>query len=1782
MSPEDRRKAEAWWSRQLEKFPQLAQKYGTQVPIAQDGQIPRNVIADVQTARQAQTPLVGQGTPLPGQRQIIPPEPVNWREVGRDITSGIANLPTMGLNLIPGLNPQQATEDVTSKMFGVEPRPFDIPEDAGKLRTGLDPIMPTISGIGTIGSRFLDPLAAGAWQLGGELGMGDPHGQVSARKALRDAGYGPLESITGAYEQADIPWWQKIPVEIATSPEELIPGIGMYAGATRLAAKQLGRTATREVAEEAAPVVAREVAEEVPVVDEVVQPEVVQEPIQLGLTPREGAQYVFDETAPARIAEDIPVPQIQEVTSTAQSRIDQIIEDVTDTYDVRGMNITKVGTSPNKTNPEKAQENVREKFGQLITGNLNDAQAKRASDYISKQTGVDPEEIRRLAGEAGVQETFGPQLTPDQQLVETIAEQIDSAWNRRTEFSPEIETQLDNLITFRQEGKNQLLGFKSHYGRIRNQVAKEVGMSPAELEKYIDNMSQGTFPQPDPFPGGVPSPGWKVQQLVGDPQRQKEIDRFAIQLEMPLLPKGSKPKEVEERLALSKNEGYPIPADRPGTTNVSAGTQLARSSKDKLLTVVNDLESALRGLITPDEQAHILDKNAGTTLKDILSAAGAKTAVGKNLIVRYEGAVNARMNDIQIDAVQGDKLLEGLGFGARERGRYFSTERSFVLNQADIGTAADPGPIRVLYRALHGEVGGQEWSEATSELSKRMWITGENLPASVLAHPAMAPEKAAQREELFDFLREMTDMESAMRIDFDPKMGFIREDYFHRGWKPVEKLGDDVIRGNTQRLAETPSFAKARTTLRFWQLEEAGFEPLFWNPVHQAINSSQMGIKDRLQKELVEYMQNPLVNVAHAVGDQDEALQRLKSLYGMEFRVPKVGPAFEGKGFKVTEEMPAVEGVGQSVTQDVFREGMYAVPTGVADTLEQIWRGGTTNFNKVLNVSIPMTDKTYPVNLGKLIDAMVFIPKRIKLFASLFQITDFSRRLGIGSTHAIVDDVFRNMNLGMSPKESFESGVEVASGFKQHAGAAGKGWWNMWGDYFQGGKSAHYRNLLSSREITGIEAVLEGGGRQGQISWNNLVRNGLNVRDLTILPREDMLRIVDGISQNTNFPLKVGRYIKELEYSSRRGLFDRVYPAAIMTDVKYNLIPMAMKAYPNATDDQIMALVAKQANMKYSTLLRSQSALNQTAREILSRLAFSINENESLIRQMTGAFAGSDTRFWRTYWVSAGAFFMLAGNAIHMATGLVTEGKPKPLPVDRYVPFYRKEGLMPIGFKSRFLNPDIPLRTRSGERAMMDMLGQLDTFGRMLGGFEFISQRQSAPVGALRHLYSKTDFYGRDTDQFGWAGTALQFAYDVGVPIGMGEAVMGATSKFAGDVPLPSMGTFIGPDTTLGDILPVSEQSLGLGGMIAEATGENIKAQSVVDMETRMIKNTFPDGVPTGIDEKIKKIKPWAQIRMKDLDSDEKLKVLNDPANQHFIEELNRQSKEKADMDNIWHEEKQDRDEIKSGRMLAEDNLVNRYDTQANNNIAWDPKGFREEVSRISLEARARSEMVSDKYADNLQKKISNEPWSREKEAEEKVKRPIRWAEYRYYNLFKKHGTDFEQMDWDAFDADFAAERALWGTELTEKFDAVQRQKSAERHNPRVQQYYDAMDLLEQVGWFGKEEDDRLTEMITQYHDRMPKRKDGSGLREEWDKWLKGGTQERTRIERNSYYNVTIKLLKQERDRARQAILMSPEYGKQVDRAVIEWFGRVPSHQENLQLYYDLYEVMPRKMQLVR
>ena len=93
----------------------------------------------------------------------------------------------------------------------------------------------------------------------------------------------------------------------------------------------------------------------------------------------------------------------------------------------------------------------------------------------------------------------------------------------------------------------------------------------------------------------------------------------------------------------------------------------------------------------------------------------------------------------------------------------------------------------------------------------------------------------------------------------------------------------------------------------------------------------------------------------------------------------------------------------------------------------------------------------------------------------------------------------------------------------------------------------------------------------------------------------------------------------------------------------------------------------------------------------------------------------------------------------------------------------------------------------------------------------------------------------------------------------------------------------------------------------------------------------------------------------------------------------------------------------------------------------------------------------------------------------------------------------------------------------------------------------------------------------------MPKRKDGTGLIDDWDDWLKGSSQQKRLVERNSFYRSTIKLLINDRTRGRNQILMGPD-GQEIDRYVIEWFGRNPAHSDNLPLYVQLYEVAPKRM----
>ena len=201
----------------------------------------------------------------------------------------------------------------------------------------------------------------------------------------------------------------------------------------------------------------------------------------------------------------------------------------------------------------------------------------------------------------------------------------------------------------------------------------------------------------------------------------------------------------------------------------------------------------------------------------------------------------------------------------------------------------------------------------------------------------------------------------------------------------------------------------------------------------------------------------------------------------------------------------------------------------------------------------------------------------------------------------------------------------------------------------------------------------------------------------------------------------VPRAFKELERLMREGLFGGVYPAAIINDVVKNITPQMIRTYPQLTDEQLMRQIAHAANVKFSSLPPNQSAFQQRAlRHFLTRILFSLNENEGLLRQATKTLpvgfklsknpkeiitrGAGTSKFWADHWVGAFLFLTASANLVHFAsTG-------KPLPLDRYKPISSdKFGPLPFGYNTEFASPNIPLTGKGSTEIMLDLVGQMDT-----------------------------------------------------------------------------------------------------------------------------------------------------------------------------------------------------------------------------------------------------------------------------------------------------------------------------------------------------------------------------------------------------------------------------------------------------------------------------------------
>jgi len=221
--------------------------------------------------------------------------------------------------------------------------------------------------------------------------------------------------------------------------------------------------------------------------------------------------------------------------------------------------------------------------------------------------------------------------------------------------------------------------------------------------------------------------------------------------------------------------------------------------------------------------------------------------IDERLLQLHESAIANETRRARIIRDAGNRKLTQAGVGKRIMGTVAPREQDMPV-------------LRELNRALHN-------------------------PSQVEAGRLTVPEHL---RGIYDDLRSLTDWEQAARIDFDPNMATV-DDYFYRGWKAPKGV---PASGETPGLARKPSFRMPRVEATYDEMLDAGFEPLFWNPVEQWRVSRLQGVRYRQQMELVAALKN--------MGD-DAIRPHDGGPIPQGWRTPRVGQAFEGKPFGYTD-----------------------------------------------------------------------------------------------------------------------------------------------------------------------------------------------------------------------------------------------------------------------------------------------------------------------------------------------------------------------------------------------------------------------------------------------------------------------------------------------------------------------------------------------------------------------------------------------------------------------------------------------------------------------------------------------------------------------------------------------------------------------------------------------------------------------------------------------------------------------------------------------------------------
>ncbi len=691
------------------------------------------------------------------------------------------------------------------------------------------------------------------------------------------------------------------------------------------------------------------------------------------------------------------------------------------------------------------------------------------------------------------------------------------------------------------------------------------------------------------------------------------------------------------------------------------------------------------GTIKPLDVPPVKTATPEQTLGDIFTSIPGEN-VSRAAVRMMDGARGVAAGEVDTFWKQGVNKLRQLGLGKRQGSRQILTREE----------------MEPLYLAVHGE---------------------GPVPPSM--------------QGIYDDMKTLMKQETDEMVAYDP--GYTAKfmahpDYFYRGWKSPK-----TSQVGTGGVGAQPGFLKPRNKATFKEMLDMGWEPLSWNPYDMAAIRRLHGVEyreglifiDRLKKvgEALPVVAKEGVPVAPKEG----------------WRVPKIGPAFEGKPYVLAG------------TDEIAYTPKIAVPNEVANILESIYGTGVgKGFTHIKKFS----DFT----------------KRSKLFMSLFQHIDFINRSGFtaltptgiskGAPIKYPHLVARLANVSLNPRarggvmERIMSGKVIDKDLGISLKDVAKQGWQIGGD-------------------------------------TSLIRRGI-AQELDSVVKSSQPNL---LSRAGEMPRRVAEFFES-------GLFDGVYRESQSFALENFIIPNLKRIHPEWTGQQIAASAAEEVNKIFSTLGVWQSVFHDpTTREALRVIAFSANESESLIRQATSMVPitikkgtgklptiskTQNARLWGEYAIGTMLWLTIMGNAINLAfTG-------KPMPIERYMPVKTGDKYAPdwmpggAAYNTDFMSPEI----FGGMK--LDLVGQADTFFRWaLDPWGAAASRTNVVPRAIINQIEGETFWGEQLETP--LERATQAGVDLFMPISGGNVAEAIQKQFpdqmewypSGEASLPTEGSLI-------------------------------------------------------------------------------------------------------------------------------------------------------------------------------------------------------------------------------------------------------------------------------------------------------------------------------------------------------------------------------------------------------